>query len=171
MASLVEELISTLTDEEKLYQELIPIAQGKAEVVIKNNMDELQKITDEEQLFLDRIGALEQKRQTVVSNMAIVLNRKQEDLNLSAIIEILQKQPAEQEQLKKIHDKLKKTIGRLKDINFQNRVLIEDAMQMVEFNMNYIRSTRMSSGSSNYDRNASQMDYMSPGAGMFDAKQ
>ena len=42
---------------------------------------------------------------------------------------------------------------------------------MVEFNMNVIRSTRMSSGSSNYSSNAAQVDVPDIEAGTFDAKQ
>ena len=59
----------------------------------------------------------------------------------------------------------------LKEINEQNEQLLKEAMNMVEFNMNVIRSTRMSSGSSNYTRNASQTSSAAAEPGMFDAKQ
>lgn len=171
MASLVENLISILDEEEKFYCDLVPIAERKAEAIIKNNLDDLQKINMEEQGIVDRIGVLEQKRQEVVANIAIVMGQNAKDLNLHAIIEMLQKQPKEQMQLKRIHDKLKKSVERLQDVNAQNKLLIQDALEMVEFNMNYIRSTRMSSGSSNYSKRASVMDAPDLGAGTFDAKQ
>lgn len=57
------------------------------------------------------------------------------------------------------------------ELNLQNKQLLTEALEMVEFNMNVIRSTRMSSGSSNYSSNAAQVDIGDYGAGMFDAKQ
>ena len=49
--------------------------------------------------------------------------------------------------------------------------LLKEAIDMVEYNMNVIRSTRMSSGSSNYASDASEVYGTAPQQGMFDAKQ
>ena len=119
---------------------------------------------------MDHISALEVKRREVVKNMAVVLNRREETLTLQAITELLKNQPDEQRRLEEIHDKIKETVGRLKDINAQNKSLIESSLEMIEFNMNFIRSTRMSTGSNNYTKNASEMD-VSAAPGVFDAKQ
>ena len=59
----------------------------------------------------------------------------------------------------------------LQEINTQNKELLKESMDMLEFNMNVIRSTRMSSGSSNYSSDASEIAGMAPQHGMFDAKQ
>ena len=169
MASIMEELISTLTKEEALYNELIPVAEEKTKAIVANDLDALQAVTDKEQLMIDQVGALEKKRIEVVKNIGIVLNRNPETLNLQSIVDILHNQPQEQKSLREIHDKL--TTGSLKDINSQNKLLIEESLELIEFNMNVLRSTRMSSGSSNYTRNASQIDAAGAGSGMFDAKQ
>ncbi len=171
MASLMEELISTLTEEEELYRELIPVSEEKTKAIVANDLDELQAITEREQVMVDRVGVLEKKRLETVQNIGIVLNRNPDTLTLSAIVDMLKKQPEEQKKLREIHDKLRATTGRLKDINSQNKSLIGEALEMIEFNMNVLRSTRMSSGSSNYTRNASQTDTPEAGPGMFDAKQ
>lgn len=60
---------------------------------------------------------------------------------------------------------------RLQELNNQNKQLLKEAIDMVEYNMNVIRSTRMSSGSSNYSSDASEVAGMAPQHGMFDAKQ
>ena len=59
----------------------------------------------------------------------------------------------------------------LNKVNEKNKNLIENSLEMIEFNMNFIQSTRMSPGVNNYDRNASSS--FSPGytSGSFDAKQ
>ncbi|MBP3703061.1 MAG: hypothetical protein J6I65_04655, partial [Lachnospiraceae bacterium] len=37
MASLMEELISTLTEEEELYRELIPVSEEKTKAIVAND--------------------------------------------------------------------------------------------------------------------------------------
>ena len=83
---------------------------------------------------------------------------------------MLKNQPEEQKRLSDIHNNLKRTIQRLQTINYQNRSLIEQSLEMIEFNMNLIQSTRMSPGN-NYTKGAvsSQNNALQPG--MFDAKQ
>lgn len=171
MASLVEDLVSTLTEEQVVYEKLIPVSERKTKAIVANSLEDLQKVTDEEKVLVDHVSSLEVKRIEVIKNMAIVLSRTEESLNLSAIIDILRNQPEQQKELQLIHDKLKETVSRLKDINAQNRTLIESSLEMIEFNMNFIRSTRMSTGSSNYTRNASEMEGTAVQAGVFDAKQ
>ena len=87
------------------------------------------------------------------------------------LLKVLKNQPEDQKKLQEVHDRLRTTVMQLKEINEQNEQLLKEAMDMVEFNMNVIRSTRMSSGSSNYSSNASEVAGMAPQHGMFDAKQ
>ena len=170
MASLIEELIMTLEKEDEIYQELIPIAEKKTRVIIKNNLEELQSITESEQEAVDRITALENKRQEVVNNIGIVLNRKPEELDLKEIILILKKQPAEQQKLSMLRDRLRLHINRLSQVNSQNKVLIDESLDMIEFNINLLQSTRMSPGN-NYDRGAQTTNTPLITNGRFDAKQ
>lgn len=170
MASLIEELIQTLNEEDAIYTDLIPLAEEKTKVIIKNDLDNLQKITDKEQEIVDRLTALEHKRMDVIKNIGIVINRDPETLTLRAITEILKKQPKEQEQLAAINDHLKKTVQTLVEINNQNKSLINESLEMIEFNMNFIQSTRMSPGN-NYTKGATQTDLFVPRTGIFDAKQ
>ena len=55
--------------------------------------------------------------------------------------------------------------------NQKNKELIENSLEIIEFNMNFIQSTRMSPGSNNYNRNASSSYGVDMGPGAFDAKQ
>ncbi|MFU0828742.1 MAG: Flagellar protein FlgN [Lachnoclostridium sp.] len=171
MASLIEDLIYTLGQEYEIYSQLIPIAEKKRKFIVSNNLEELQKITDQEQAMVDIILNLEKKREEVVKNIGIVLNKDPKTINMKNIIQMLEKQPKEQKELSQIHDNLKKTIQRLVDINNHNKSLIEQSLEMIEFNMNFIQSTRMSPGNLSYNKEASQMDIPSLQTGMFDAKQ
>ena len=170
MASEIQELISILEEEQKIYEQLIPLATEKTQVIIKNNLESLQRITDQEQEAVDRVTALEKKRSEVIVNIAIIMNRKPEELKMKDILKLLEKQPEERRQLAKIHDLLKSTVQRLMNINFQNKSLIEQSLELIEFNMNLIQSTRMSPGN-NYTKSAVTTDAPALQPGGFDAKQ
>lgn len=171
MASLIEDLISTLEEENEIYTELIPIADNKTQVIAKNDLEQLQAITDKEQEVIDRVLKLEKRREEAIKNIGIVLGKNPSTLNIRTLIKILEKQPKEQEQLSKIHDSLKDTIQRLVEINNHNKSLIEQSLEMIEFNMNFIQSTRMSPGSNNYTKGANTFDAPASQTGMFDTKQ
>ena len=171
MASLMEELIGTLDAEELLYRQLIPVEEEKTRAIIANDLQALQEITIREHELVDQTSALEGKREQVASDIATVLGKDPKSITLEQIVEVLKNQPKDQKKLQEVHDRLRKTVGRLQQINDQNKELLKEAMEMVEFNMNVIRSTRMSSGSSNYSSDASEIAGMAPQYGMFDAKQ
>lgn len=170
MASVIQELILVLEEEQQLYEELIPVVSEKTNVIIKNNLESLQKITDQEQKVVDQVTALEKKRFEVIVNIGIILNRKPEELTLKEIIKVLDNSPEEQKRLAMVHDRLRKSVKRLMDINSQNKSLIEQSLEMIEFNMNLIQSTRMSPGN-NYSKSAVTVDDGAFQAGTFDAKQ
>lgn len=170
MASIIEELATILEEELQIYEELLPIVTEKTRVIIKNNLKSLQKITEQEQMVVNEVTALEKKRSEVIVNIAIVMNRKPEELTLTEIIKMLENQPEEQRRLSEIHEHLKRTIQRLMNINHQNKSLMEQSLEMIEFNMNLIQSTRMSPGN-NYTKGAVTSQSPALQTGMFDAKQ
>ncbi|MBH1942460.1 flagellar protein FlgN [Mobilitalea sibirica] len=171
MASLIDELISILQKEYEIYQQLIPIVEEKTLVIVQNDITALQVITGREQDVVDQINVLEHKREDVMANIKIVIGSKAEDLNLNTLIQLLVKQPKEQKALSILHDNLKKTIQRLVEINDRNKSLIQQSLEMIEFNMNFIQSTRMSPGNNTYNKGAAQYGAQAFGTGMFDAKQ
>lgn len=171
MASLMEELITTLDAEEILYRQLIPIEEDKTRAVIANDLESLQDIAVREHDLVDQTSAMEQKRERIAVDIATVLGKDPKTITLEQIAEALKNQPEDRKKLQVIHDRLKKTVARLQELNEQNKLLLKEAMEMVEFNMNVIRSTRMSSGSSNYSSSAAEVEGMAPQHGIFDAKQ
>ena len=170
LASLVEELISVLKEECEIYDKLLPIAEEKTNVIIKDDLETLRKITIQEHETVDKVSALERKRERVIFDIATVLNQNADTLNLAKIVQLLEKQPEEQKVLGELHGRLKTTVSRLMDVNFQNKSLIEQSLEMIEFNMNLIQSTRTLPGN-NYTRGATTVDVPSLQTGTFDAKQ
>ena len=171
MASLMEELVETLNRPEQLYADLIPIQEDKLRAIVANDLAAIGRLSDEEQKLVDEVGVLETKRIRIANDIATVLGKPPGAMKLENMIDALKNQPKEQKILQELHDRLRRTISRLQDLNIRNKELLNQAMEMVEFNMNVIRSTRMSSGSSNYSSNAAQVDVPDIEAGTFDAKQ
>ncbi|MCH5267633.1 MAG: flagellar protein FlgN [Lachnospiraceae bacterium] len=173
MASLVDDLAAVLQQEMDIYQKLIPVSEQKTEILIRGDLKQLQEVTEQEQKLLDDATASAHHREQVIANMGMVLNRDPKELDLSGLITLLAKQPEEKKRLANLHDELRKTMHRLVDVNEKNKNLIENSLEMIEFNMNFIQSTRMSPGNNNYNKNASAAGSMDSGysAGSFDAKQ
>ena len=169
MASLIEELIMVLGDEEKIYSEIIPIAEKKTQIIVNNDLQSLNSITEEEQELLGKISKLEKKRQEVIGNIGIVMNKKESELNFVTIIELLKGQEKEQEELRKLHDKLKRTIDILSTLNERNQMLIKQSLEMIDFDINLMQSLRTSPGVGQYNI-ASEVEMQGMKSGMFDAK-
>ena len=169
MASLIEELIMVLGDEEKVYAEIIPVAEEKTRVIVNNDLQSLNSITEEEQELLGKISKLEKKRQEVIRNIGIVMNKKESELNFITIIDLLKGQEKEQEELRKLHDRLKRTIDALKLINERNQMLIKQSIEMIDFDINLMQSLRTSPGVGQYNT-SSEVEIQGMNKGMFDAK-
>ena len=80
--------------------------------------------------------------------------------------------PEQQEQLTRVHNRLKATIQKLKEINEKNQMLIGDAMEMVDFNLKMLQGLKSAPQTANYSKNAyctgSSLGVLQGG---FDAKQ
>ena len=170
MASLIEELITTLQQENDVYKEMIPIAKEKSNIIANNDLLALQEITDKEQVFVEKVMMLDKKREEIIGNIATVLCKDAKTLKIQEIIKLLEAQPKEQEKLSSVHVNLKNSINELMEFNNHNKSVIEQSIEIIEFNMNFIQSTRMSPGN-NYTKSAGQVNSVLPETGMFDAKQ
>lgn len=136
MASLIEELIETLEEQNKIYENLLEIASKKKVAIIENNIPNLQEIVAQENTIVGRNLRLDKKRSELFDDMGIVLNKK--NANLSDIIEAIKGQEGEKS-LIKIKEKAEDILPKLKNLNDQNQELIQMSMDYVEYSMNLIR--------------------------------
>ena len=169
MASLIEELIMVLGEEERIYSEIIPLAEKKTRIIVKNDLQSLTDITEKEQALVGEISKLEKKRQEVIRNISIVMNKKESELNFLSIINLIRGQEREQQELRMIHDKLKSTINLLDMLNERNQMLIKQSLEMIDFDMNLLQSLRTSPGVGQYNT-SSEVELQGEKSGMFDAK-
>ena len=150
MASLMENLIEVLNNESQEYDQLLELSTKKTPVLVAGNLEELARITDEEQLVVSRITHLERKRQEVFADIANVINRDVKTLLLPDLIEILAQRPEEQQKLAKVHDRLRTVVYEVKRVNDQNRILIQNSLEMIDYDLNMLQSMKSAPGSIQY---------------------
>lgn len=172
MASLIGNLVSVLEQENSEYEILLELSRKKTAVIVRGDIVQLQQITDEEQNVIDRINHLETKREKNIRDIADVINTDVEQLKLEDLIRILEKSPKDQQALSDARSKLRSTLSQMQNVNAQNRELLTEALEMVEFDLNLYRSTRMAPETANYNKGAYNAGSMiGESAGSFDAKQ
>lgn len=174
MASLMENLMDILEQEADGYEELLKISMEKTKVIVSNNVDDLLHITEREQPVVDHVNALDKKRIETMHDIAGVMNRKVEELTLPKLVELLASRPSEQERLAQVTDRLKSVVRDTARINEQNRDLLQNALDLVEFDLNIVRGLKAAPQTAEYTKGAvnagNQMPFTS-GVGRFDAKQ
>ncbi len=170
MASLIDELIDVLDQEEKEYQDLILLSREKTPVIVKGDLDKLQKITEAEQYVVGKITKLEKKRVEVTKDIAIVLGKDEDSIKVKEIADLLQSQPEVQEKLLEVYERLKVTMQQITTVNDINKDLIKESLEFIEFNLNLVRGVYQEPGIGNYTKDACNTSAVSA-PGVFDAKQ
>ncbi|MBR6158029.1 MAG: flagellar protein FlgN [Lachnospiraceae bacterium] len=171
MASLMENIIEVLEKENAEYRTLIQLSEEKTPIIIKGDLENLNRITEAEQVIVARIQKLEKERMSTMADIAEVTNFKA-DIKLGDLITMMDKHPEEQKKLQDLHDRLKETMRRMKQVNEQNRDLLQDSLEMVQFEMNLLQSLKTAPETADYNSSAyANGSIMGSGTKRFDAKQ
>ena len=172
MASLMENLMDILEQENKEYQVLLELSMKKTRIIVSNDVVQLSAITEDEQKQVERINALDKKREESMRDIANVMNMDVQTLKLGKIIELLSGRPSEQKRLSILRDTLNETAANMARINAQNKELLENALELVEFDLNLVRGLKAAPETAEYNRGAlSAGNLMGVPSGRFDAKQ
>lgn len=171
MASLMETLLDVLNKENEQYEQLLKLSKEKTQIIVGGNINELNEIVDKETSFVDVVGNLEKKRIETINDIGIVLNRDVTNLKIRDIIKMLDNQPDEQKKLSIVHDKLKETLRNMTLINEKNRMLIQNAMEMNEFEVTLYQSMRKAPETANYGKDAYSTGEVLINTSGFDTKQ
>lgn len=166
----MQELLDVLGEEEKQYQNLVELNDTKRGAVIQADLKELGAVTAKEQEIASVLANLANKRGGILNDMATVLGKEPKDMTINKMIGYLENQPEEQRMLTECRDRLLAAGNRMRAMNEQNQVLLNQAMEMVEFDLTLLRSMRQAPETANYDKNAYNTGELLGGSG-FDAKQ
>jgi len=171
VASLVDNLITVLTQECDEYETVLGLARSKTPVIVAGDLDALGKITDEEQSHADRLQNLDNARSKVTADIANVINRDVKELKLAALVDMLDKSPEEQKKLSEICDRLSTVVHELARVNAQNSELLRSSLEMVDFELNLLNSLKAAPETANYSKGSYTGGTLGVTRGNFDAKQ
>ena len=166
----MEELLGVLRQEKQGYINLTELSEEKRVCIIKGDVDTLDAISEKEQKETSDLKNLENKRVNILKDMAVVLGKDGEDITISAMIEMLERQPSEQAKLIQAKDELVAQASQMQIANQQNEILLRHAMEMVEFDLTLLKSLKQAPETANYDKNAYNTGEILGGSG-FDTKQ
>ena len=107
MASLMEEFISVLEEENKKYEELVELSNLKTQTIVDAEIEKLQFVTEKEQMLLDQLVQLERQRDRIRKDMSEVLNLPVEKLTLWNLAQMFEKKPQEKERLIDLRETLR----------------------------------------------------------------
>lgn len=139
MAGLVYELMDTLDKQLLLFDELITLGGGKKDFIINNDTDGLSKLTSGENAVTGKLAKLDKTRATLMGDIANVLGRP-EGVTLSELAEAMREQP-EYARLLSLTEATREKLGVLKELNDQNKILIDSSLEYINFTINAIRTS------------------------------
>ena len=167
MASLVEELVNILEAEQKVYEKLTGYEEKKKDVLISADVPALEEITNLEQLA-DELIVYSNKQIQALTDIATVLGKTEEKMTVTRLIGLLDTQPEIQKKLTIARDNLLEAANKMQSLNEQNMVLIQQAIELNEFDLTLFKSLRQAPETANYDKSAYNTGSLLGGGG-FDA--
>ena len=154
MASLIDLLIDDLNNEDTGYNKLLDLSNDKTSAIVKGDVDELQKIFLQEQKLIEELETVEQKRQEDVKEICSILRLPYEEIRVEHIVQILEKKPKEHDALEEVYLRLKRTLNQLTTVNDNNKLLLKESMDMIQFELDLAKNSVMDPQTSNYGRTA-----------------
>ena len=170
MASLMDDLALVLESEVEQYKKLVALSEAMRDALVISDVSAVEQITADQESVANDLQALEGQRVRIMNDMALVLNRKPEELKVSALEESIGHQPQLQERLRNVRMELTKTMEELKRRNQSNQALLRQSMELLEFDLNLFRSMRQAPETANYNKSAVNTGDLLGSRG-FDAKQ
>ena len=92
------------------------------------------------------------------------------EIRVEHIVQILEKKPKEHDALEEVYLRLKRTLNQLTTVNDNNKLLLKESMDMIQFELDLAKNSVMDPQTSNYGRTAYEEQGIT-GATGFDAKQ
>ncbi|MDD6550225.1 MAG: flagellar protein FlgN [Lachnospiraceae bacterium] len=170
MASLAEELYSVMCEEKKGYDELYELSQKKRRAIVTRDLNGLQDINTQEETITSRLKNLENRRIKNLTDMSVVMGHDDETLTVTQVIDLLDNQPKEQKMLSDAKRELVNSATRMHQLNDQIQVLLNQALEMTEFDLNLFENMKKAPETANYDKHAYNTGDVLPSGG-FDLKQ
>lgn len=169
MASLIEDLITSLGEEKKCYEALLDIGREKTKIIVNGEASELVELTNVEQELLSKVIGLDKKRLQIIEDIALVTNKDASELTISYLADLLVNQKEEHGDLVRLREEIREIVEGFKVINDRNKLLLQESLDYIDFTMNAISSINAISNA-NYQSEGNIYDH-AESKRFFDAKQ
>ena len=121
-----EALIKTLELEAAIYRELLQAEKEKTDILTEGNVDKLEKIMNTEQAINMKINGIEKKRIGIMDGLGL------HDKTLREVIAIAQNDENKTRgRLFKLYKDLKECTDQIKEVNEQNKILINARLNVI----------------------------------------
>lgn len=127
-------LLHVLSEELKIYNELLSLSKNKTDIIIKGKVTELDTMVKREQELIVELGDLESQREAAVDEIARRLNINPSEITMSELVDRLE--PTQAQQLRKYQLNLTGILGELKELNDANSKLIKNSLEFINFSIN-----------------------------------
>ena len=164
MNAMVDKLILALEKDCEIYSEVLRLGELKKEIIIKGDIEELDKITKREHALIASLMKLEEIRDKIVSEIMRQTGIQKVDVidDITTVMDAGSK-----EKIQSVKRKLENIMSDVKDVNESNGTLIKQSLDMIEFNVNLMSS--VGETETNYGDKAN-INYQKTRPGGFDAK-
>ncbi|GAU75674.1 flagellar protein FlgN [Fusibacter sp. 3D3] len=163
MSKSVEQLIITLEKEREVYQDVLEISQKKRASIKEQRISDLEKFVSEEQGLVVTLFKLEEIREKVVDLVMREHNLEFVE-NVTQLAQFLD--PNEKKLVLEAKNNLVVLVKNVADENKFNSKLIEEKLNMINFNLDLL--TQVSDESGQYNKKAITDD--SERKNIFDAR-
>jgi len=140
MPGLINNLISVISEQASFYEDLVSLGTQKKEYIIQNDVEALRKVMAQENAIVGKAQRVDRARADLMHDIAGVLNEKESELTLSRLAEIIREQ-SEHKSFVDVAERLRIAADTLKNVNEQNKLLLQNALEYIDFTINLIRST------------------------------
>ncbi len=163
----VEGLAVVLGQETEGYQQLLSIAKQKRQLIVDRDLEGLEKATNEEQKLSEQLKSLEKQRVKILGTFT---DDAETVPTVTDIVNALEEGSQERMRLQSARDGVIEIAGQMQFMNTQNQVLLQQALEMIDFDLTLFKSLRQAPESGNYGKDAYNTGDVLPSGG-FDAKQ
>ncbi|MCX7746381.1 MAG: flagellar protein FlgN [Clostridia bacterium] len=136
MDTMIHELIQILSNESKIYEDILNISKNKTSIIVEGKVNELEKIVKLEQSLVLQIAKLESQRETLIYKISKAMGVKPGELTISELIKKVGREYAEK--LKFTQETLAKTIKEIGTNNEVNSKLIKNSLEYINFSLNIV---------------------------------
>jgi flagellar biosynthesis/type III secretory pathway chaperone len=162
----ISRVLEIMKDERAIFERILEISTKKTDIIVKREIEELEKITNMEFDLAGRLEVLEIERLKIIKEFAAGFGIKREDFDISELAKFFEGETSKN--LIQIKEDINKILYDLKNINEVNGKLLKNSLEYVDFLVNLV--TNIDDSTDNKYSNQGKLSEANAPRRMFDLK-